>query len=95
MWNGFGLVAGIPLDALTWLAAGVCLASLAGAYGAAFAIFMKAANAGFFAPRAVIRPDCHPFTFGSSLEKEPQHQVDARVLARDRERLLQVRACFA
>jgi len=30
VWNGFGIVAGIPLDALTWLGAGVCLASLAG-----------------------------------------------------------------
>ena len=30
VWNGFGIVAGIPLDALTWLAAGICLASLAG-----------------------------------------------------------------
>lgn len=29
VWNGFGIVAGIPLDALTWLGAGVCLASLA------------------------------------------------------------------
>jgi O-antigen ligase len=31
VWNGFGIVAGIPLDALTWLAAGICLASLKGA----------------------------------------------------------------
>jgi O-antigen ligase len=29
VWNGFGLVSGIPLDALTWLAAGVALASVA------------------------------------------------------------------
>lgn len=28
VWNGFGIVAGIPLDALTWLAAGICLASV-------------------------------------------------------------------
>lgn len=28
VWNGFGLVAGIPLDALTWLGVGVCVASL-------------------------------------------------------------------
>jgi hypothetical protein len=27
-WNGYGLVAGIPLDALTWLAAGVAAASV-------------------------------------------------------------------
>jgi hypothetical protein len=31
VWNGFGIVAGIPLDALTWLAAGICLASLSSA----------------------------------------------------------------
>jgi len=29
VWNGYGLVAGIPLDALTWLAVGVALASVA------------------------------------------------------------------
>jgi hypothetical protein len=29
VWNGLGLVAGIPLDALTWLGAGVCLAAAA------------------------------------------------------------------
>jgi hypothetical protein len=28
VWNGFGLVAGIPLDALTWLAVGVAAASV-------------------------------------------------------------------
>jgi hypothetical protein len=27
-WNGFGLIAGIPLDALTWLAVGICLTAL-------------------------------------------------------------------
>jgi len=27
-WNGYGLVAGIPLDALTWLGVGVAAASL-------------------------------------------------------------------
>src|SRR5438067_6343600 len=35
----------------------------------ASAIFMKAENAGFFAPRTLIRPDCHPFRFGSSLSR--------------------------
>jgi RsiW-degrading membrane proteinase PrsW (M82 family) len=28
VWNGYGLVAGIPLDALTWLAVGVAAASV-------------------------------------------------------------------
>jgi hypothetical protein len=27
-WNGYGLVAGIPLEALTWLAIGVAVASV-------------------------------------------------------------------
>ena len=38
-------------------------------YGAAAAIFVKAANAGFFAPRAVMSPDCHPSRFGSSFSR--------------------------
>jgi hypothetical protein len=32
-WNGYGLVAGIPLDALTWLAVGVAAASVCFARG--------------------------------------------------------------
>jgi len=33
VWNGYGLVAGIPLDALTWLAVGVAAASVSFARG--------------------------------------------------------------
>jgi SAM-dependent methyltransferase len=47
-----------------------CHGGQARRYGTvAAAIFMKAANAGFFAPRAVIKPDCQPLRFGSSLSR--------------------------
>ena len=36
---------------------------------AAAAIFSYAANAGFFLPENVIRPDCHPLRLGSSLSR--------------------------
>ena len=53
-------------------------------------------NDGFFAPVRVIRPDCQPPRLGSSRSEEPEHHVDARVLARDRVTPASgTRACFA
>ena len=57
---------------------------------AAAAIFMKAANGGFFLPLPSAARTASPRRRRLVLEQEPEHHVDARVLARDRERLRQV-----